>query len=65
MKKPSTDRMLTVDEFCDNLRITQRTFYEWRAKGTAPRCIKIPNGQLRIRPADYERWLDSRQEVAA
>lgn len=65
MKKPSNGQMLTVDEFCQNLQIAPRTFYEWRAKGTAPRCIKIPNGQLRIRLSDYERWLDARQEIAA
>ena len=23
---------------------TARTFYEWRTKGTGPRCIKLPNG---------------------
>ena len=41
---------LTVAELCSELRIARSTFYEWRAKGRAPRCIKLPNGDLRIRP---------------
>jgi hypothetical protein len=29
------------------------------------RCIKLPNGQIRIRRADFERWLDALEEAAA
>jgi hypothetical protein len=32
--------------------------------GTGPKCIKLPNGQLRIRRAEYERWLNMREEPA-
>ena len=43
----STQRgRLTVDDICDDLGISRRTFYEWRAKGNAPKCIKLPNGEL-------------------
>ena len=28
------------------------------------KCIKLPNGQLRIRRAEYERWLNTREEAA-
>ncbi|MFI6941968.1 helix-turn-helix transcriptional regulator [Streptomyces sp. NPDC050418] len=48
---------LTVEEFCADLRISRSTFYDWRKKGRAPRCIRIPNGALRIRRSDYENWL--------
>ncbi|MER0479951.1 helix-turn-helix domain-containing protein [Streptomyces sp. Edi2] len=48
---------LTVDEFCSELRISRSTFYEWRQKGRAPHCIRIPNGALRIRRSDIENWL--------
>jgi len=43
---------------------SRRTFYEWRAKGRAPKCIRLPNGGLRIRRSEYQRWLDAREEVA-
>ncbi len=56
---------LTLAEVCAELRISRSTFYDWRAKGRAPRCIKLPNGEIRIRRADFENWLDSLEEVAA
>ena len=55
---------LTVAEVCAELRIARSTFYEWRAKGRAPRCIKLPNGDLRIRRAELERWLDAHEDAA-
>jgi len=55
---------LTVAEVCEELQIARSTFYEWRAKGTAPRCIKLPNGEIRVRRADLERWLESCEEAA-
>ena len=55
---------LTLAQLCRELGISRSTFYEWRAKGRAPRCIKLPNGQIRIRRAEFERWLDSLEEVA-
>lgn len=58
-----TDR-LTVMEVCAELGISRSTFYEWRAKGRAPRCIRLPNGDLRIRRAEMERWLDALEDAA-
>jgi predicted DNA-binding transcriptional regulator AlpA len=55
---------LTIADICDDLGVSRSTFYEWRAKGRAPRCIKLPNGEIRIRTADYEAWLDSLEEAA-
>ena len=55
---------LTIAQLCNELGISRSTFYEWRAKGRAPRCIKLPNGQIRIRRTEFERWLDSLEEVA-
>jgi predicted DNA-binding transcriptional regulator AlpA len=45
--------------------IARSTFYDWRAKRRAPRCIKMPNGELRIRRSEFERWLDSLEEGRA
>jgi predicted site-specific integrase-resolvase len=55
---------LTVDEICDDLGVSRRTFYEWRMKGTGPKCTKLPNGELRVTEPDYQRWLDALKEVA-
>jgi excisionase family DNA binding protein len=64
MNRPPAAR-LTVADLCTELGISRSTFYEWRAKGRAPRCIKLPNGEIRIRRTDFEHWLDSLEEVAA
>ena len=64
IKMPGPRDKLTVNEVCDDLQIAQSTFYEWRTKGTGPRCIKLPNGQLRVRRADLESWLDAREDAA-
>lgn len=54
-----TGRFMSVSEFCDELGIARSTFYDWRAKNTAPSCMKLPNGELRIRRADFDAWLES------
>ena len=58
------DDKLTVAEICADLRISRRTFYEWRMKGTAPECIPLPTGELRVTVSAYQRWLDSRKKAA-
>jgi predicted DNA-binding transcriptional regulator AlpA len=55
---------LTIAEVCADLGISRRTFYEWRMKNRAPRCITLPNGSLRVRRSEYQRWLASREEAA-
>ena len=55
---------LTVADICADLRISRRTFYEWRMKGTGPECIPLPNGELRVTVSEYKRWLDARKKAA-
>ncbi|MFJ4240012.1 MULTISPECIES: helix-turn-helix transcriptional regulator [Streptomyces] len=59
-----TRSMLTLAEVCEELGVSRSTFYDWRAKRRAPRCIKLPNGDLRIRRSDLEHWLDDREDAA-
>lgn len=58
------DEKLTIRELCVELKISRSTFYDWRAKGRAPRCIKLPNGDLRIRRRDLDNWLDDHEDAA-
>lgn len=53
-----TTRMLTMDEALDELRMSRAAFYRLRARGNAPRCLKLPNGQIRIRRADLDAWFE-------
>jgi excisionase family DNA binding protein len=58
----SRTRHLTLAEVCEELGVARSTFNDWRAKGRAPRCIKLPNGSLRIRRAELDRWVSFREE---
>lgn len=58
-------RHLSIADVCSELQIARSTFYEWRAKGIAPKCLKLPNGEIRIRQAEYEAWLEALTEDAA
>jgi excisionase family DNA binding protein len=52
---------LTVRELCAELKVSRSTFYDWRQKGAGPRCIRLPNGDLRIRRRDLDDWLGARE----
>ena len=56
---------MTIAEVCEELHVSRSTFYVWRAKGKAPRCRKLPNGEIRIRRADLDSWLASLGDSAA
>jgi predicted DNA-binding transcriptional regulator AlpA len=60
-REPSS---LTIPEVITELQVSRSTFYYWRQTGKAPRCIKLPNGEIRVRRADLDRWLDSLEEAA-
>ncbi|MFE9699460.1 helix-turn-helix transcriptional regulator [Streptomyces sp. NPDC006270] len=53
-----TTRMLTLVEALTELRMSRAAFYRLRARGNAPRCLKLPNGQIRIRRADLDAWFE-------
>jgi excisionase family DNA binding protein len=57
-------RHLTIADLCEELGVARSTFYDWRAAKKAPRCIKLPNGEIRIRRTDLERWLEELEDAA-
>ncbi|MFF7076329.1 helix-turn-helix transcriptional regulator [Streptomyces lavendulae] len=60
---PAT-RTLTLVEALAEIRMSRAAFYRLRARGKAPRHLKLPNGQIRIRRSDLEVWFEG-CEVAA
>ncbi|MDP9798597.1 putative DNA-binding transcriptional regulator AlpA [Catenuloplanes nepalensis] len=58
-------KLLSVPEVLAELGVPRSTFYKWRRLGIAPRCIKLPNGEVRIRRADLDAWLCQREDNAA
>jgi excisionase family DNA binding protein len=55
---------LTVDQLCEELQIARSTFYQWRQVGKAPRCVRLPNGAIRVRRDDLDAWLAALVDVA-
>ncbi|MFG2969894.1 helix-turn-helix transcriptional regulator [Streptomyces sp. NPDC048288] len=58
--------LLTVRQVLDELGgISRRTFYRWRELRIAPACIRLPNGELRVRRDVLNDWLEDRAEGVA
>ena len=55
------NEQLTVSELCAELKVSRSTFYDWRQKRRGPRCIRLPNGDLRVRRRDLDAWLATRE----
>ena len=60
---PASDPLLTMAEVLTELKVARSTFDTWRMLGTAPECIKYPNGQLRVRRSALDAWLSARVEI--
>jgi predicted DNA-binding transcriptional regulator AlpA len=63
-QRGGTNMHLSVRDICEELGVARSTFYDWRAARKAPPCIKLPNGDLRVRRADFERWLETLEQPA-
>lgn len=60
------DELLTVAQLLDELGgVSRRTFFRWRELGHAPRCVKLPNGELRVWRSDFLAWVRTHTEPAA
>lgn len=57
-------QMLKLPEVLSELDMSRAAFYRMRARGKAPKLIKLPNGQLRIRRADFDAWLSDCERAA-
>ncbi|MBL7498323.1 DNA-binding protein [Frankia sp. CNm7] len=65
-KQPArTDQriLLTLDQVLAELGgpdgpLSRSTWHDWQIKGTGPKVIKLPNGQVRVARDDLNAWLD-------
>ncbi|MFC9245199.1 helix-turn-helix transcriptional regulator [Streptomyces sp. NPDC057136] len=51
------NQTLTLLEVLAEIRLSRAAFYRMRARGKAPQCMKLPNGQIRIRRSDLDAWF--------
>ncbi|MFI6981532.1 helix-turn-helix transcriptional regulator [Embleya sp. NPDC050154] len=56
--------MLTIPEVIEELGVPRSTYYRWRQTGKAPKSIKLPNGAVRVRRSEFDRWLSAHEEAA-
>ncbi|MFF8402166.1 helix-turn-helix transcriptional regulator [Streptomyces sp. NPDC015684] len=56
--------MLTIADVIREIGVPRATFYRWRQLKKGPKAIKLPNGAVRIRRSDFERWVSNLEEDA-
>ncbi|MEV4888766.1 helix-turn-helix domain-containing protein [Nonomuraea sp. NPDC055795] len=61
----TTKAMLSIADVLTELDVPKSTFYRWLHTGRGPKCIKLPNGKVRIRRGDLDAWLISFETTAA
>jgi predicted DNA-binding transcriptional regulator AlpA len=54
----NSQQMLKLPQVLAELGMSRAAFYRMRARGKAPRLVKLPNGHLRVRRADLDAWLN-------
>jgi excisionase family DNA binding protein len=66
MRAGERDEFLTVEEVCEELKISRRTFDRWRALGTGPRSERLGGtGPVRVRRSWLDEWLEPSGQVTA
>lgn len=63
-RPPKPTDKLTLPEVLEEIGVSSSTFYYWRQTGKAPRCMRLPNGEIRVRRSALDDWWDSREEAA-
>ncbi|MEU3225141.1 helix-turn-helix domain-containing protein [Streptomyces sp. NPDC006976] len=58
-------QMLKLPEVLAEIGMSRAAFYRMRARGKAPKLIKLPNGQLRVRRTDLDNWISTCETAAA
>jgi predicted DNA-binding transcriptional regulator AlpA len=55
----SEGRWLSIRQIAADLGVSTSTAYKWSARGAPwfPRCIRLRNGDIRVRRDWYEAWL--------
>lgn len=57
--------MLKLPDVLSEIGMSRAAFYRMRARGNAPKLLKLPNGQLRVRRSDLDAWLQSCEQLEA
>ncbi|MEU2722735.1 helix-turn-helix transcriptional regulator [Streptomyces smyrnaeus] len=61
---PQGDALLSIPQVIAELDVPRSTFYRWRQLRKGPKAIKLPNGEVRIRRSEMDRWVSSMEDAA-
>lgn len=59
----ATQETIKLPQLLAELGMSRSAFYRMRARGRAPKCLKLPNGQVRVRRSDLDAWLKMCEEL--
>ncbi|WTW96852.1 helix-turn-helix domain-containing protein [Streptomycetaceae bacterium NBC_01309] len=59
-----TDVKIPLKDVLKEMGVSRAAFYRMRARGQAPKLIKLPNGHLRVSRAELDHWWDGLEETA-
>jgi len=62
-RRTDAPKTLKLTDVLEELQMSRSAFYRLRALGRAPRLLKLPNGQVRVRRADLDTWLHDCEEL--
>ncbi|MDW6061336.1 helix-turn-helix domain-containing protein [Streptomyces sp. FXJ1.4098] len=60
----SGSQKLRLKEVLAEIDMSRSAFYRMKARGKGPKCIKLPNGQLRVRRVDLDAWWEANEEAS-
>ncbi|WP_335991684.1 helix-turn-helix transcriptional regulator [Glycomyces sp. MUSA5-2] len=63
--RTSSGKFMTLQEVYAELNIAKSTWNDWKNKGLTPATIKLPNNQVRIRRAVFDKWIEQFEEANA
>ncbi|WP_432015732.1 helix-turn-helix transcriptional regulator [Streptomyces cucumeris] len=58
------NQKLKLREVLTEIDMSRSAFYRMKARGKAPKCIKLPNGQIRVRRTDLDSWWEANEEAS-
>ncbi|WP_431771938.1 helix-turn-helix transcriptional regulator [Streptomyces cucumeris] len=58
------NQKLKLCEVLTEIDMSRSAFYRMKARGKAPKCIKLPNGQIRVRRTDLDSWWEANEEAS-
>lgn len=61
-KEVRMERLLTLTEVANWLRVPTSRLYQWRYRGEGPKSVKV-GASVRYRREDVDRWIENNRKA--